>query len=283
MTKLLKGACVAGAILQNTDERVKTLRLSGILPTLAVLRVGDRPDDLSYERGIKKCCVSTGVQLRSVALPAGSSQECVLASVENLNHDDSVHGILVLSPLPEPIDSDTVRRAIAPEKDVDGCTASSLAAVFSSAGDGYPPCTAQAVVEILNYYGIPCSGRHAVILGRSLIVGRPAAMLLMRKNATVTICHSKSVNLQALSRSADILVVCTGRSRSVGTEYLRPGQTVIDVGIHFENGKMCGDVAFEQADGLVDAVTPVPGGVGAVTTSILLSHTVEAAEKAAKK
>ena len=170
-----------------------------------------------------------------------------------------------------------------PEKDIDGCTDGSLAGVFTNTKTGFPPCTAQAAMEILDYYGVNCTGKKAAVIGRSLVVGRPAAMMLMHKNATVTICHTKTVDMPSITREADILIVCAGKMETIGAEYLREGQVVVDVGIGWneEKGKLCGDVKFEEAEPVVGAITPVPGGVGTVTTSVLVSHVVEAAARKA--
>ena len=279
MAELLKGAPVAAALAERTATAVEALNARGIIPTLAILRVGQREDDLSYERGAMKRCAAAGVEVRSVVLPEDVPQSDYMATLTNLNTDPAVHGILMLRPLPSHLDEEAARKALAPEKDVDGVTDGSLAGVFTGSGEGFAPCTAQAVVEILNHYGIDIKGKTAAVAGRSLVVGRPAAMLLMERGATVTICHSKTPNLAAVTKSADIVVAAIGKMRSLSGDYFAPGQTVIDVGIHFneKTGKLCGDVRQEDADAIVSALTPVPGGVGAVTTAVLVSHVAEAA------
>lgn len=281
MAVLLKGAPVAAALNEKTAADVAALKEKNVTPTLAILRVGERDSDLRYERGAIKRCTQLGVGVRSVVLPADVESDAFFSAVDALNGDAGIHGILMLRPLPKQIDDEAARNAIAHEKDVDGCTAGSLAGVFANTALGFPPCTAQAAMEILDYYGIDCCGRRAAVIGRSLVVGRPAAMLLLHRNATVTLCHSKTAGLPAAAREADILIVCTGKMESIGGEYLRGGQTVIDVGISWneEKGKLCGDVRFEEAEPAVEAITPVPGGVGAVTTSVLIRHVVEAAKK----
>jgi len=185
--------------------------------------------------------------------------------------------------LPKHLDGEALRRALAPEKDVDGITDGSLAGVFTGSGDGFAPCTAQAAIEILDYFHIDCTGKRAVVIGRSLVVGKPVAMMLMTKNATVTVCHTRTVDMPAITKQAEILVVCAGVMESIDAAYLSPGQTVIDVGINWneEKGKLCGDVKFDEAEPLAGAITPVPGGVGTVTTSVLVSHVVEAAKRQA--
>lgn len=284
MAEILKGAPVAAALNEKTAALAAWLAQRGVTPTLAILRVGENPGDLSYERGVVKRCGEVGVAVEKCVLAADCSQSELMSALHKLNTDASVHGILVFRPLPAQLDEEAVRQALVPEKDVDGITDGSLAGVFTGSGTGFAPCTAQAVVEILDHYGIDCQGKSAVILGRSLVVGRPAAMLLLHKNATVTLCHSKSVDAAALARGADILVVSMGKAKCVGAEYLHPGQTVIDVGINMgPDGKLCGDVDFDAAEPTVDAMTPVPGGVGAVTTAVLLDHVVSAAASTLKR
>ena len=284
MANILKGAPVAAAINEKLIADVTALKERGVVPTLAIMRVGEREDDLSYERGAMKRCAAVGVEVKNVVLPADIESDAFFAELDALNHDDSVHGILLFRPLPKHLDGERARQMLAPEKDVDGCTDGSLAGVFTNTALGFPPCTAQAAMEILDHYGVSCTGKRAVVIGRSLVVGRPAALMLMHKNATVTVCHTKTVDIPSVAREADILIVCAGQRESVGKEYLRAGQTVIDVGIHFneETQKLCGDVKFAEAEPVVDAITPVPGGVGSVTTCVLVSHVVEAAKRAAK-
>lgn len=279
MAELLKGAPVAAALAEKTTAEAEVLKARGIIPTLAILRVGARDDDLSYERGAMKRCAAAGIEVRSVLLPEDVDQNTLMNTLSALNNDNTVHGILMFRPLPAHLDEEAARKALAPEKDVDGVTDGSLAGVFTGSHEGFSPCTAQAVVEILNHYGIALKGKNVAVIGRSLVVGRPAAMLFMEQGATVTICHSKTPDTAAITRQADIVVAAAGQMRTFGTEYFTPGQTIIDVGIHFneETGKLCGDVHFEEAEPIVSAITPVPGGVGAVTTAVLVSHVTEAA------
>ncbi len=278
MATLLKGAQAAAAMNERTAARAAALTARGIVPTLAVVRMGAREDDLSYERGVINRCAKVGVAVKPYLLEADASQAQLLAVVEEINQDPGIHGCLIFRPLPAQVDDKAVRAALAPEKDVDGITDASLAGVFTGSGVGYPPCTAQACVEILDFYGIPLEGKRVTVVGRSLVVGKPAAMLLDRKNATVTICNSRTRNLPEICRQADVLVVAMGKRGAIGGDCLAPGQTVVDVGIHTdENGKLCGDVRFAEAEPVVAAITPVPGGVGAMTTSVLAAHVVEAA------
>ena len=282
MSVILKGAPVVAAMNEANAARCAALREKGVVPTLAVVRVGAREDDLSYEKGVMARCAKVGVEVKQFLLPADAAQEELLGVIACINADPSIHGCLLFRPLPRQFDDRTVRAALAPEKDIDGITDGSLAGVFTNTALGYPPCTAQACLEILKFYGIPLSGRRAVVVGRSLVVGKPAAMMLDRENATVTLCNSRTQNLPALCREADIVVVAMGKRGYIGADCLREGQVVVDVGIHVgDDGKLCGDVRFAEAEPVVEAITPVPGGVGTVTTSVLVGHVVEAAEKAA--
>ncbi len=279
MAELLKGAPVAAAINEKTSALTAQLKEKGIIPTLAIFRVGEREDDLSYERGAMKRCEQVGVAVKNVILPADVDSDEFFATLEGLNQDPQVHGILMFRPLPKHIDGEKARKMLVPEKDVDGCTDGSLAGVFTGTDLGFAPCTAQAAMEILRFYGIELSGKKAAVIGRSLVIGRPVAMMLMQANATVTICHTKTVDVPAVTREADIVIAASGQIESIGAEYLKEGQVIIDVGIGWneEKQKLCGDVRFDEAETKVAAITPVPGGVGSVTTSIMVSHVALAA------
>ena len=281
MAKLLKGKEVVDALNIKMANKVEALKAKGVNPTLAILRVGERADDLSYERGAIKRCQQVGVEVQVEALEEDVSEEAFFEKLTELNEDDSVHGILMFRPLPKHIDGEKARNMLKAEKDVDGCTDLSLAGVFTNTNLGFAPCTAEAAMEILKHYEIPLSGKKVAVIGRSLVIGRPVAMMLMHENATVTICHTRTVDIPSITKDADIVVVASGQMESIGKEYLREGQTGIDVGISWndEKGKLCGDVKFDEAEPIVDAITPVPGGVGGVTTSILVKHVVEAAAK----
>ncbi len=283
MAELLKGAPVAAAINEKMKADVELLAGKGVTPTLCIFRVGERDDDIAYEKGAMKRCAQVGVNVVNAVLPADVDSETFFAKLDELNKDDSIHGILMFRPLPKQLDGEKARQMLAPEKDVDGCTDGSLAGVFTNTKTGFAPCTAQAAMEILDFYGYDVKGKRATIIGRSLVVGRPAAMMIMHKNATPTICHTRTVDVPSVTKEADILIVCSGQMESVGAEYLREGQVVIDVGISWndEKGKLCGDVKFDEAEPVVAAITPVPGGVGSVTTSVLVSHVVEAAKRKA--
>ena len=278
---LLKGKPVADAITEKLRLEVEKLSKKGIVPTLAILRVGKREDDLSYERGAMKRCAQVGIEVKQVVLDGDIDNEQFLKKLEELNRDDGVDGILMFRPLPKQLDEEAATRLLAVEKDIDGNTQGSLAGIYANTGDGFAPCTAEAVMAILNYYGIEMAGKKAVVIGRSLVIGRPVAMLLMHKQATVTICHSRSKKIDKISRKADILVAAAGQMQSIDRNYIKEGQIVIDVGIHWdeEAQKLYGDVVTNDVEEVVAAVTPVPGGVGAVTTSILTKHVLEAAIK----
>ena len=280
-TQILKGAPVAAALNETMKADTAALKEKGIVPTLAVLRVGARADDLSYERGAMKRAAAVGIEVRNVVRPEDVDGDTFFRTLEELNEDASVHGILMFRPLPKHLDGEKARQMLVPSKDVDGCTDGSLAGVFTNTPLGFAPCTAQAAMEILHYYGIPVSGLRAAVIGRSLVIGRPVAMMLMHENATVTVCHTRTKDVPAVTREADLVIAASGQMESVGREYLREGQIVIDVGIGWneEKQKLCGDVRFEEAEGLVSALTPVPGGVGSVTTAVLCRHVVDAAMK----
>lgn len=278
MAKQLLGKEVTAALNERIKADVATLNAKGIKPTLGIIRVGERPDDLSYERGATKRCETLGVEYKKYLLPADVSQEELLKVVEEVNKDDNIHGVLMFRPLPKHIDQTLVENALAAEKDVDCQTDASLGGVFTGKKVGFPPCTPQACMEILDHYGIDCTGKKAVVIGRSLVVGKPAAQMLIKKNATVTTCHTRTIDMPSVAREAEILIVAAGRAGVVGAEYAAPGQIVIDVGINVNaEGKLCGDVDYAAVEPIVDAITPVPGGVGSVTTSVLVGHVVEAA------
>ncbi len=281
MAQLLKGAEVVSALNERIKAEVSVLVSRGVVPTLAILRVGDKPDDLAYERGAMKRAETVGVAVRQIVLPETVSQESLLAEIARINAEDTIHGCLMLRPLPNHIDDLRAREALLPEKDIDGITEGSLAGVFAGTKRGFPPCTAQACMEILRYYGIDPAGKRAVVIGRSLVIGKPVAMMLLGQNATVTICHTRTKDMPSETRRAEILIVAAGRAGVVGAEYVFAGQTVLDVGINFDaSGKMTGDVDFAAVEPIVGAITPVPGGVGTVTTSVLMAHVAEAAKRA---
>ena len=283
MAELLKGKPVVDRMAEDMRGRIASLEEQGVKPTLALVRLGQRPDDLSYERTAVKRAAGLGIHTKPYVLDEFAPEAALKATLQSINYDKTVHGCLMFRPLPSFMDEKAMCNTLAAEKDVDGISLASLAAVFTDA-DGFPPCTAAACVKILEHYQVPIVGKHVVVIGRSLVVGKPVSMMLLRRNASVTICHSRTENLQEISRSADIVICATGRARAYGREYFRPGQTVLDVGINFDvHGKLCGDVDFDEVELIVDAITPVPGGVGTVTTSMTMQHTVAAAEAQLKE
>ena len=279
MAQILSGKDVAASINAQVLEESQRLQAAGVQPGLGILRVGERDDDLSYERGALKRAEACGVNVSRVLLPADCSQQELENAIRQLNADPAVHGILMFRPLPRHLDQAAAEALLAPAKDVDGITRGSLDTVFAGSGEGYAPCTAAACMEILGHYGIGCAGKRAAVIGRSLVVGRPVAMMLMQENATPVISHTRTNDAAAITRQADIVIVAAGRMETIGPEYFSAGQVVIDVGIGWneEKGKLCGDVRFDEVEPLVGAITPVPGGVGAVTTSVLMKHVVQAA------
>ena len=290
MAKRLLGKEVNEALVAALQTRSAALKEKGVTPTLGIIRLGENPSDLSSEKGATKRAEDVGVAVKNYILPETATKEEVLAVIDEVNADDSVHGVLMFRPLPKHLkaDQDEICNRLAPKKDVDSMTHMSNAGVFEGQDLGYAPCTPAACMEILDHYGIDCKGKKAVVIGRSLVVGKPAAMMLMAKNATVTVCHTRTVDPAAICREADIVISAAGVLNSLTKDFVRPGQVVIDVSMNWNpekitakgKGGMCGDAIFDEVEPIVDAITPVPGGVGAVTTSVLMKHVVEAAEKA---
>ena len=291
MAKLLLGKEVTDALNANLQNRTAALRDKGINPTLGIIRVGANPSDLSYEKGATKRAELVGVDVKKFELPEDATRDDVAALIDQVNADDTIHGVLMFQPFPKhlrPYQSELCNR-LDPKKDMDCLTDLSSAGVYQGRSDlGYAPCTPSACMEILDHYGIDCKGKSAVVIGRSLVVGKPAAMMLIGKNATVTVCHTKTVDTAKVCQSADILVSAAGVLNSLTKDFVRPGQIVIDVSINWDENKpnarggkgaIAGDAVFEEVEPIVAAITPVPGGVGSVTTSVLMKHVVEAAEK----
>ena len=283
MAELWKGAPAAAALMEDLTGRVERLSGAGVTPTLAIVRVGERPDDRAYETGAVKRCEKAGVAVKRFPLPAGCSALELRAVLEHINAVSEIHGCLLLRPLPDPAMEEMACALLDPKKDVDCMTPAALAGVFAGKGWGYPPCTAQACLELLKYYKTALTGKRAVVVGRSLVIGKPVSMLLQAENATVTMCHTRTVDLPAVCRGAEVLIAAAGRANLLGAAHVSPGQVVLDVGINVDkDGKLCGDVKFDEAEPVVSAITPVPGGVGAVTTAVLVKHVVEAAERTLK-
>lgn len=282
MAELLKGKPVADRLREKSTSLISQGKEGFRPPKLAIIRVGERPDDLFYEGGVKKNCALWGIDLEIKAYPVTVSQETLLTAVEDVNQDQTIDGVLIFAPLPKNIDEKAIFAALAPEKDIDGLTTANLGGVFTGTKDAFAPCTPVAVMETLDYYDIPLQGKNVVVLGRSLVVGKPAAMLLLEKHATVTICHSRTENLAEVCRNADILVAAVGKARMVTKDFTHPGQVVIDVGINADpetEGKICGDVDFAAVEPICAKITPVPAGVGSITTAVLLTHVTTAWSK----
>lgn len=282
MADLLRGAPVAKAITEGLALRVQSLSSKGITPCLAILRVGEREDDLSYERAATLRCESLGIGVRSIHLSADCRQADLLAAMSAVNEDAGVHGCLMLRPLPHSLDEAAACASLDPAKDVDGITPSSLYGVFAGRPVGFPPCTAQACMELLAHYGIGLEGAGVCVVGRSLVIGRPVSLLLQAADATVTMCHARTRDLASACRAADVVVAAAGHADTITADCVAPGQVVVDVGINWdEQGqRLVGDVDFDAVKPIVAAITPVPGGVGSVTTAVLAKHVVEATERA---
>ena len=283
MAEILKGKEVVAALKEKLIAEVEALKAKGVTPTLAIVRVGERPDDISYEKGAMTRCKGIGVEVKNFLLPADCTQDDVLKVIKEVNEDSSIHGCLLFRPLPKTMDENYIRNQLDPAKDVDGITDLSMAGTYSCTALGFPPCTPTACMEILEHFGIDLTGKRVCVVGRSLVVGKPAAIMAIQRNGTVTVCHTKTKDMKAVAREADIIIAAAGKAGVVGEGFFREGQIVIDVGINFdEEGNMKGDVNFEAAEPIVAAITPVPGGVGTVTTSVLVKHVIQAAQRTLK-
>lgn len=281
MGEIIKGKPVGDALSEILKGECEALVKEGIQPKLAILRVGAKPNDLSYERGALKKCDTIGIVAEVTELSEDTTQEQYIEALEKLNKDSSVHGILTFRPLPKGIDEEVIKNVISPEKDVDCFSPMNTAKLMEGDKTGFPPCTPTAVVEILKHYNVPLKGANVVVLGRSMVVGKPVSMLLLGENATVTICHSKTQDLPKVCSQADVLVAGVGRARMVKADYVKEGAVVIDVGINAkpEGGGICGDVDTDDVVEKASMVTPVPAGVGSVTTSILAKHVIKACKQ----
>lgn len=268
----------AKSIKAEMAQTVQALVDNGARPKLGIIRVGSRPEDIAYERGIMKNCEGLGVACEVIELPMDISNDSFMEKLESANKDGSIHGILVFRPLPAHIDENKARSLIDPAKDIDCMNPVNLAKVFEGDGSGFEPCTPAAVMEIIKYFGISLQGVNVAVIGRSMVVGKPLSMMLLKEHATVTICHSKTKDIEDIVSKADIVVAALGKARAIGAGYIKPGATVIDVGVNgAPEGGICGDVDFEKVKDIAGKITPVPGGVGSVTTLVLLKHVVEAA------
>lgn len=271
--RILKGKPVADSMQAALSEKAHELRKKGIIPKLCIIRVGERSDDIAYETGAVKKMTATGIEADRVILNASCTQEELEEVMKEKNSDEEVHGILMLRPLPAHLDEKKITQMISPEKDVDCMNPATLAGIFEPSEGLKTPCTPQAVIEMLRYYDIEMTGKKVAVLGRSSVIGKPVALLLLNENATVTICHSKTADLRETVREADIVISAMGRAKMIDRSYIREGATLIDVGINTdEDGKLCGDADFESAEKVAGAISPVPGGVGSVTTTILAKN-----------
>ena len=274
--EILKGLPVANAINEKLMEQVKSIE--GPLPHLAIIRVGERPDDCSYERGAVKKMDKVGVRCTTYTFDADIDNETFQADFDKINENPDIDGILMLRPLPKQLDEKQIENKIDPRKDLDGISPLNLAKVYAGDESGYAPCTAEAVIEMLDYAGIDIKGKRVTVVGRSLVIGKPVSMLLMKRNATVTVCHTKTVDMEGTCKNAEILVAAAGSARMIKKDYVAEGAIVVDVGINVdEEGNLCGDVDFDAITDIAAIATPVPGGVGSVTTSVLAKHLVKAA------
>ena len=278
--KIIDGTAISREIYAGLRERVSVLGRGGVRPGLAAVQVGDNPASEIYLRNKVRACDAVGIHSEVHHLAAGSPQDVVLATLEKLNRNPRLHGILLQLPLPPLLDAERVMQSITPEKDVDGLTWGSLGSLVAGR-PVFEPCTPAGVIVLLERSGITMDGRHAVVVGRSVIVGKPVALMLMAQGATVTVCHSRTHGLADHTRRADILVAAVGRTRLINGEMVKPGAAVIDVGINrLPDGKLAGDVDFQSVRGVAGFITPVPGGVGPMTIAMLMSNTVCAAERA---
>lgn len=280
MALLLKGVPVAEKMCQKLQQQVEALKQLGVVPVFSIVRVGEKPNDVSYERGAMKRAASLGVEVRRFLLPETVTEDELVAVLEKINCDDSIHGCLLFRPLPPHLNTQRVMKALRPEKDIDAMTTTSMGGLLTQAGVGFAPCTASACLELLRYYQIPLQGKKTVVIGKSMTVGLPTALMMMNEEATVSVCHilSDQQDVRNFCQDADIIISATGCQGLVNADYVRPGQIVVDVGVSLgKDGKMHGDVNFDAVSPVVDALTPVPGGVGSVTSTVLVGHVVEAA------
>ena len=280
MAELLKGIDVVNGMKDKLVARVEELKKVGISPCLGIVRIGERPDDLSYERGAIKRCEGIGLECKVFSFPEDIDNDKFADEFKKINDYKSVHGILVFRPMPKHIDEDRIKAIIDPKKDMDCMSDVNIAKVFAADESGYAPCTPRAVMEMLKHFNIELKGKRVTVVGRSMVVGKPLAMLLLREHATLTICHTRTVNIEDECKRAEILIAAAGVPKMINASFVNKGAVVIDVGINVdENGNLCGDVDFESVEPIAGCISPVPGGVGTVTTSVLAMHTIDAAER----
>jgi methylenetetrahydrofolate dehydrogenase (NADP+)/methenyltetrahydrofolate cyclohydrolase len=279
-TMKLTGKPVADFLRENIRSRIEELKKNDIIPRILIIRVGQREDDIVYERSILKNCEKMGIQSIVKELPVTVTLDDLNIVIEEANKNDHIHGIMLFRPLPKHLDYEIISRMIDPLKDIDCMSPLNMENVFEGNKSGFAPCTPEAVVEMLKYYKMPLKGANIVVVGRSLVVGRPLSMLLLDENATVTICHSKTKDMKSVTKNADIVVAAIGKAKFMSEEFFTESSIVIDVGINEdENGNICGDVDYDSVFGKVKALNPAAGGVGTITTTILLDHVVKACER----
>lgn len=272
----LRGKKVSDGIKEYVSKELETL---SFVPKLAIVRVGENPDDMSYERGATKKLKSFGLDVASYVFPQDMSDEDFKKAFKDINEDDEVTGILLLRPLPRTINEKDIENMIDPKKDLDGISPINIAKVFAGDTTGFSPCTAEAVIEVLKAYDIELTGKRVTVVGRSMVVGKPVSMLLLKENATVTMTHTRTVDLKKTCSDAEIVIAAAGRAKMLNSDYCGQDAVMIDVGINVdENGKLCGDVDYATLDGKASAATPVPGGVGTITTAVLAKHLIQAAK-----
>lgn len=272
----LRGKKVSDGIKEYVSKELETL---SFVPKLAIVRVGENPDDMSYERGATKKLKSFGLDVASYVFPQDISDEDFKKAFKDINEDDEVTGILLLRPLPHTINEKDIENMIDPKKDLDGISPINIAKVFAGDTTGFSPCTAEAVIEVLKAYDIELTGKRVTVVGRSMVVGKPVSMLLLKENATVTMTHTRTVDLKKTCSDAEIVIAAAGRAKMLNSDYCGQDAVMIDVGINVdENGKLCGDVYYATLDGKASAATPVPGGVGTITTAVLAKHLIQAAK-----
>lgn len=272
----LRGKKVSDGIKEYVSKELETL---SFVPKLAIVRVGENPDDMSYERGATKKLKSFGLDVASYVFPQDISDEDFKNAFKDINEDDEVTGILLLRPLPRTINEKDIENMIDPKKDLDGISPINIAKVFAGDTTGFSPCTAEAVIEVLKAYDIELTGKRVTVVGRSMVVGKPVSMLLLKENATVTMTHTRTVDLKKTCSDAEIVIAAAGRAKMLNSDYCGQDAVMIDVGINVDdNGKLCGDVDYSTLDGKASAATPVPGGVGTITTAVLAKHLIQAAK-----
>ena len=280
MAKILYGKPVVDSIKNDLTRRIKLIKERGVSPGLAVLRAGERPDDIAYENRLNSMCDLLGIRHQTVEVGRDISQDGLAFALEQLNRQEDMHGIIVFRPLPDHIDDDMICDLISIDKDIDCMNPDNLKGLFTGKNKTFAPCTAEAVIELLDFYGYNLDGVNVAIINRSPVIGKPLSLLFLDRNATVMICHSHTKNIRNITKSADIVVTGTGKAEYFGPEYVSPGTVVVDVGINFRaDGSMTGDVSFDAVCEKAAAVTPVPRGIGGITSAILIRHIVESAEK----